>query len=151
MHNSRRSLIAVCTAIGLLTSACAPISSVTIGRGGDGDSVYAGENHHHGPPPHAPAHGHRHQHRHQGRDLELVFDSDLGVYVVVGIADRYYWNGHYIRIDGEQWYASVSLQGGWELLAEDSRPRGSGKRKQKKHSAGKKHGPRNSSPAKGHW
>ena len=26
-------------------------------------------------------------------DYELVFDSDRGVYIVVGVADRYYWNG----------------------------------------------------------
>ena len=47
-----------------------------------------------GPPPHAPAHGYRHKHEH---GVELVFDSQLGVYVVVGWKDHFFSAGRYYR------------------------------------------------------
>lgn len=160
MQHSRRLLTAACASIALLGSACAPISSVTIGTG-DYPSVHSDRDRHRGPPPHAPAHGHRHKHRHQGHDLEFAFDSDLGVYIVIGVPDRYYWNGHYLRIDGDQWYASVNLDSGWERCSHDSLPPGLTKHKKHrtthhgKHngkSYGKPHGKsKKSHPAKGHW
>ncbi len=148
MHHSRMFLIAVCTILVLLVSACAPFSSVTIGRG-DRPSVHSDRGRHNGPPPHAPAHGYRHKHRHQGENLELVFDSDRGVYIVVGVPDRYYWNGSYLRIDGDQWYASMNLDRGWEPRSDDSLPRGIRKHKKQRKAKSKKS--KKSSPAKGHW
>lgn len=148
MHQSRMLLTAVYTLLVLLLSACAPLSSVTIGSR-EGSSIHSQRNRHNGPPPHAPAHGYRHKHRHQGENLEFVFDSDLGIYVVIGVPDRYYWNGYYLRIDGDQWYASVNLDSGWEPRSDDSLPPGI--RKHKKRQKVKSRKSKKSIPAKGHW
>ncbi len=56
-----------------------------------------------GPPPHAPAHGYRHK-RHSGP--ELVFDSALGVYMVVGHEHHYFHDGHYLRRHDGVWRLS---------------------------------------------
>jgi hypothetical protein len=148
MLDSRRLLIASCTILVLFLAACAPISSVTIGMD-KGHSVHAEKGRHPGPPPHAPAHGHRHKQKHQGEDLELTFNSDLGVYIVVGMPNRYYWEGTYLRVDGDQWYASVNLDSGWAPRAEDSIP--PGLKKRGKHPKAKNGKPKKSHPAKGRW
>jgi hypothetical protein len=152
MYRSSIFLVAVCSMVVLLLSGCAPISSVTLGTGNGNDprSGSASTGHRNGgPPPHAPAHGYRHKHRHQEQDLEFVFDSELGIYVVVGIPDRYYWNGYYLRIDGDQWFASVNLDSGWLPRSDDSLPSGAGKKKHRKARHGKS---KKSSPAaKGGW
>jgi hypothetical protein len=148
MHQSRQLLTAVCTTLTLLSSACVPFSSVTIGNGNQ-HSIHPDRNRHNDPPPHAPAHGYRHKHQHQDRDLQLVFDSDLGVYIVVGMPNRYYWDGHYLRIDGDQWYASMNFDRGWELRSDASLP--SGMRKHKKHRDTKRGKSKKSNPAKGYW
>jgi len=148
MDYSRRLLVTLCATLALFVSACAPLSLVTVGRG-DRPSVHACKDRHHGPPPHAPAHGYRHKHRHHGENLELVFDSDAGVYIVIGVPDRYYWNGYYLRIDGEQWYASVNLDSGREARRDDSLP--AGVRKHAKQQKAKSKKAKKLSPAKGHW
>jgi hypothetical protein len=112
-----------------LLIACGPVHPVTVGRGGhDGPEVYEGPGHGHGPPPQAPAHGYRrkHQqayHRHGG-EVELIFDSGLGVYVVVGVSNHYYWNGAYLRIDGGAWSTCAYLDGAWKPYSERSLPAG---------------------------
>jgi hypothetical protein len=63
--------------------------------------------------------------------------------------NRYYWNGFYLRIDGDQWYASTNLDGGWEQRSGDSLPPGI--RKHKEHKKAKSGKSKKSSPAKGHW
>jgi hypothetical protein len=63
-----------------------------------------------GPPPHAPAHGYRHKTR---RGAELVFDSGLGVYIVVGLPDHYYSDGRYYRYHRGYWEYSPDLDGPW--------------------------------------
>ena len=148
MVQSLMLLTAACATLTLFVGACAPLSSVTIGAGGR-PSVHTGTNRHHGPPPHAPAHGYRHKQQQQGQDLELVFDSGLGVYIVVDVPDRYYWNGYYLRIDGDQWYASVNLDRDWEPRADDSLP--PGLKKHKKHPKAKRGKSGKSHPAKGRW
>ncbi len=41
-----------------------------------------------GPPSHAPAHGYRNkEHKQRYKGIDLVFDTGLGVYVVVDMAD----------------------------------------------------------------
>lgn len=139
--------VAVTTIVGLLV-ACSHGSSVTIGRG-DRPSASTERHHHGGPPPHAPAHGYRHKHRHHDRDVQLVFDSDLGVYIVVDLPNHYYWDGHYLRIQGSQWYASASLEGDWERRSDESLPpglkKGKGKAKTNRGQSKK------SGAAKGHW
>ena len=137
MHYSRTFLTAACATLALSVCACAPLSSITVGMGGPG-SVHAEKHHHHGPPPHTPAHGYRHKQQHQGQDLELVFDSEVGAYVVVGVPNRFYWDGFYLRIDGDQWYASVNLDSGWEPRSDDSLP--PGLKKHKKHHSKGHHG-----------
>ncbi len=148
MDYSSRLLVTLCATLALFVSACAPLSSVTIGRAGH-PSVHAGKERHHGPPPHAPAHGYRHKHQHHGQDLEFVFDSSMGVYIVVGMPNRFYWNGYYLRIDGDQWYASVKLDSDWEPRGDDSLP--PGMKKHKNHPKAKHGKSKKSRPAKGHW
>lgn len=64
----------------------------------------------HGPPAHAPAHGHRRKHV---AGMELVFDSGLGLYVVVGHPEHYYCDGHFYRLTGGVWEMSLRFDGGW--------------------------------------
>lgn len=65
-----------------------------------------------GPPPHAPAHGYRHKHAHHG--VDLVFDSGLGVYIVVNLTDHYYHDGHFFRLHDGVWQISAHLNHGWK-------------------------------------
>lgn len=137
-----------------LALGCAPLSSVTIGGGGRHPTRVE----HPGPPPHAPAHGRRHKNRgHHERDVDLVFDSGLGVYVVVGLPNHFYWNGTYLRLDGDRWYASIDLNGGWKPHGADAVPPGlrhkhhakkRGKGRGKSKGKGRGHGRH---PAKGRW
>ncbi len=79
-----------------------------------------------GPPPHAPAHGYRHKRR---SGVELVFDSSVGVYVVVGHPNHYFHSGHYFRRVGGVWHISAALDRGWTTVATKKVP----KRLLKKH------------------
>lgn len=74
-----------------------------------------------GPPPHAPAHGYRHKHP-QGH--EIVYDSGLGVYVVVDLDDYYYHENRYYRLDRDRWEMSVHIRGPWEAVVVASLPAG---------------------------
>jgi hypothetical protein len=98
----------------LMLSSCSSVgvyhrSSRKIGRGN-------------GPPPHAPAHGYRH--KHEAKGVELVYDSGRGVYVVVGLPDHYYYDGHFFRIRGSQWEMSLNTTHGWDPVYEDAIPHG---------------------------
>jgi hypothetical protein len=99
----------------------------------------------HGPPPHAPAHGHHHTHHH---GVELVFDSGLGAYVVVGYPSYFYYDGVFLRFDNGLWQASVSLQGPWRSRSLKSVPPGL---RAKRSAKGKKHPGRGRGPAKHGW
>ena len=61
------------------------------------------------PPPHAPAHGHRHRHR---GGIDLVFDSALGVYLVLGTR-QYYHRDWFYRYRQGIWVRSHSHNGPW--------------------------------------
>jgi hypothetical protein len=111
--------------------ACGPVHSVTVGRGGpppDGPPVVVREGGAHAPPPWAPAHGHRrhHQRAYQHRDatVDLVFDSGLGVYVVVGLPNYYYWNGLYLRLDAGRWVQAPYIDARWAPCPADRIPGG---------------------------
>ena len=67
-----------------------------------------------GPPPHAPAHGYRHKHPSHG--IELVFDSGLGVYVVVDLEHVFYHAGHYYRWKEGAWSRSDRPKGVWKAV-----------------------------------
>lgn len=71
-----------------------------------------------GPPPHAPAHGYRHKHR--GHDL--AFDSRLGVYVVVGLPDLWFFDGSYFRWVGDRWEIGVDVSGPWRATRIEAVP-----------------------------
>ena len=64
-----------------------------------------------GPPAHAPAHGHRHKHQ---SGPELLFDSGLGVYVVVGHTNIYFHDDWFIRVHNGSWQVSATLDGSWQ-------------------------------------
>jgi hypothetical protein len=74
----------------------------------------------HGPPPHAPAHGYRHKHRHH--DVELAFDSGLGVYVVVGLPATYWHADRYWRWAAGSWQVSTRVGDGWAVAGHSAVP-----------------------------
>ncbi len=68
------------------------------------------ESYKHGPPPHAPAHGYRH-HQH---GVDLVFDSGIGVYVIIGHPGIYFYNGLYLNFGPTgHWRAAKHYKGPW--------------------------------------
>ncbi len=76
-----------------------------------------------GPPPHAPAHGYRHKrHDTSGTQVTLQFDTDLGVYVVLGHRDHYWSSDRYFRWNGERWEVSMELEGGWTIVVSGDVP-----------------------------
>ena len=74
-----------------------------------------------GPPAHAPAHGYRRKHVH---GVELVFDSGLGLYVVVGRTDHYYHDGYFFRFRSGIWERCPEPDGHWKVTSHNSLPIG---------------------------
>lgn len=91
-----------------------------------------------GPPPHAPAHGHRVRHHHHP-DVELVFDSNLGLYVVVGIEDVFFHHDHFYRAIHGAWHRSVRPDRGWVLIQTAKLPPGLAKKQRHQSKHKKKH------------
>jgi len=79
-----------------------------------------GHSHKSGPPLHAPAHGYRHKHE----GVEMVYDSGMGVYVVVDFPDCYYFNGSYYHFGESQWEVGVSSKGPWKSVSRYDLPKG---------------------------
>ena len=73
-----------------------------------------------GPPPHAPAHGYRQKHE----GVELVYDSEMGIYIVVDLPDCYYFKNRYYRFGENQWEIGVSLKGPWKFVSRYDLPKG---------------------------
>lgn len=96
-----------------------------------------GATHEPGPPPWAPAHGYRHHHPH---GVDLVFDGDLGAYVVVGYHDHFYHGSHYYRRHDGGWQVSVKIGGPWSVIAVDRLPEGLRKVSRGKHKSKVKRG-----------
>lgn len=127
------SIASVCLAAALPLPAChhhqggAPGPEVVVNESG-------------GPPPHAPAHGYRRKHRDAQANLELVFDSGLGVYVVVGLPGIYFHADHFYRHTDAGWQISLHHDSGWTLAAAGDVPSGlsSGPPGQDKKAKGKK-------------
>lgn len=91
-----------------------------------GCAVYPAHHHGHGygPPPHAPAHGYRaryHQH-------DLVYDSHLGVYIVVGLQDYFFHDGHYFHHKYDGWYYSRNIDRDWDRYDDRKLPPGLAKK-----------------------
>ena len=133
--------VALVCAVGLLTS-CIHVVSPGRGYGAPADVRRA----EHGPPPHAPAHGYRHKLHGRG-GARVAFDSGIGVYVVVGHTDLFFWNDYFYRWHDGGWQTSARRNGGWASI-------GSGKlpgRLARKH-AGKRrgHSPKHHPAKRGH-
>lgn len=75
----------------------------------------------HGPPPHAPAHGYRAK---TAQDVDVVFDTKLGVYVVVDVPGSYWVDDRYYRKGTSGWAVSASLQGPWAVCPLGDLPKG---------------------------
>ena len=75
------------------------------------------------PPSHAPAHGYRNKTKHhKSEKAEIVFDSERGVRVVVGMPGIFFEAGKYYRhVDGH-WHVSARVDGGWSLVASGAIP-----------------------------
>jgi hypothetical protein len=114
------------------------------GKGRTTDTV---QNDKKGPPPHAPAHGYRHKH---ADGVVLVFEAGLGVYVVSGHKDLYYYKERYYRQHNKNWQSSGHFEGPWrkspdnkvppglqENVAEADEEKGNGKDKDKDNGKGK--------------
>lgn len=97
----------------------------------------------HGPPPHAPAHGYRHKHQQHG--VEMVFNTGMGVYIVVGYPKHYFYSNSYYRYHDGIWKMSVHIKGPWVIITESDLPLGLRKMKDKgskdKKHPGKGYGP----------
>ena len=75
-----------------------------------------------GPPDHAPAHGYRRKHAQD--DVAMVFDSGLGVYVVVDTPDCWWADSRYYRWRDGGWTIGAHISGPWVAVALDDVPTG---------------------------
>ena len=140
-------LTGLCAAVAaILLPACSSVgvyggAGVAVGSGpvvhSPGPVVHSG-----GPPDHAPAHGYRKKHHHH--DVELVYDSGLGVYLVAGHHGLYFHGDYFYRMnDGGSWRLSLNLNGPWDHAPDRRVPAGlykHGKDKGKSNSQGKGRG-----------
>jgi hypothetical protein len=81
------------------------------------------------PPSHAPAHGYRAKQKQKAPErapakpgIEVVYDSERGVHVAVGLTDVFFHDGHYYRLTDGRWEISVSGDGGWRVSVESKVP-----------------------------
>ncbi|MCF7825676.1 MAG: hypothetical protein K9N29_03415 [Candidatus Marinimicrobia bacterium] len=74
-----------------------------------------------GPPSHAPAHGYRKKNRH---GMEMTFDSNLGIYIMMSYPSYYYWDGTYYRINNNQWESSKDVKKHWKKINKQKLPKG---------------------------
>jgi hypothetical protein len=62
------------------------------------------------PPPRAPAHGWRRRHP---DGVEIIYRSELGAYVVVGLDDAYYYDDVFYLWDSGRWLRAPHFTGPW--------------------------------------
>jgi len=81
------------------------------------------------PPAHAPAHGYRAKAKgkayvpaKESAGVEVVFDSERGIHVAVGLPGVLFHDGHYYREHEGRWQVSLSGSGGWSLAASGTIP-----------------------------
>jgi len=101
----------------LMVSGLACTSTPTVRYAESGPAKSQG----HGPPPHAPAHGYRAK-THDG--VELVFRSDLGVYIVVGASGYYFHDGAFYHQDNSGWVVGKHMDGPWKIISKSQVPAG---------------------------
>jgi len=86
-----------------------------------------------GPPPHAPAHGYRAK---TPQGVNIVFDTQVGVYVVVDLPGSYWLDDRYYRESAQGWLVGAGVDGPWAACASSDLPPGL----REISPAGKKHG-----------
>ena len=79
------------------------------------------------PPAHAPAHGYRakaakaakakSRRAEPRKGIEVVFDSERGIYVGVGFPDIVFHENRYYREHDGRWQVSVTGDGNWRVSA----------------------------------
>lgn len=80
------------------------------------------------PPDHAPAHGRRskekqiHKQQAPPGGVRIVFDSEQGVHVAIGLPGVYFDSGRYYRHTDAGWQVSATGNGGWSVAVVQSVP-----------------------------
>ena len=81
------------------------------------------------PPSHAPAHGYRAKHKNHAKPpasapngVEIVFDSERGVSIAVGLPGVYFHAGQFYRRHDGGWQISVRADGGWNAVKGHAMP-----------------------------
>ena len=85
------------------------------------------------PPSHAPAHGYRAKHRTKREahapaprraegGVEVVYDSERGVRVAIGIPNVFFEGGLYYRQKGDDWEVSATGADGWRIAVASKVP-----------------------------
>lgn len=116
MTRAKICLIAVLLiSIGIVVSACGSSVRYTVASNPEIKQQHTG------PPPHAPAHGYRHKHP-DGE--ELVYKSNIGVYVVVGYPDYYFHKDKYYRLNDGSWEVSFNMKRKWAPVSDKKLPSG---------------------------
>lgn len=101
----------------LALSGCFAVATASAPGPGPGPGKSQG----HGPPPHAPAHGYRAK---TPQGVEVVFDTQVGVYVVINVPGSYWLDDRYYRKAPKGWVWSASFEGPWEVCVETNLPVG---------------------------
>ena len=98
------------------------------------------------PPAHAPAHGYRAKadkprasEKAPRKGIEVIFDSERGIYVGVGLPDVVFHEGHYYRERNGRWEVSQTGDEGWRVSADGDIP--AVVVESKKHKKGRQPGP----------
>ena len=74
------------------------------------ESVAAYDSDEASPPPRTPAHGWRRRHP---DGVEIIYRSELGAYVVVGLDDAYYCDDVFYLWDSGRWLRAPHFTGPW--------------------------------------
>jgi hypothetical protein len=81
------------------------------------------------PPDHAPAHGYRAKQAKKAPEpapsqpgIEIIFDSERGIHVAVGVPGILFHDGHYYRERDGRWEVSMTGDGGWSFSASSGVP-----------------------------
>ena len=104
---------------GTAALACLTLSACNHYFGGPPPHAHAHGRRYGGPPRHAPAHGNRR--KHHGSSVDLIYDSGLGVYLVVGLG-YYFHNNSFYRWHDNAWQISTNARGPWRGVADHRVP-----------------------------
>ena len=81
------------------------------------------------PPAHAPAHGVRAKHKghapaetHKSGGVEIIFDSERGISIALGLPGVYFQAGQFYRHHDGKWQVSLRADGGWKTAQEHATP-----------------------------